>query len=307
MPAAGSLGLMASPDPATPRASRSPEITDYIAALAEPARSRLEVLREAISEEAPEAVERMSYAMPTWHQGENLVHLAGYAKHVGLYPGPAAIEAFADELRAFKTSRGAVQLPHDRELPLDLVRRIARWRVATVSAAPAKRQGRAPAALRDPGPIEFTDALKPAGSTSACFVSFPFDLKDTYGRGNLVPVEALWNDRVRYRGALAMMGGERAMLLCRKDILAELTKGPGDVVRVRVTLDLAPREAEIPEALAGALDASPEAKAAWEQLSPSCRREYARWIASAKRDETRAARVQKAIARVASGERAAPR
>ncbi len=243
-------------------------------------------------EAAPDAAERMSYAMPTWHQGENLVHLAGYAKHLGLYPGPAAIVAFADDLRAFKTSKGAVQIPHDQELPLELVRRITRWRVEQAAGAATKpaRDG-----LRDPGPLEFTAALHSAGGTAACFVSFPWDLKETYGRGNLVPVDALWDDRVRYQGSLAMMGGTRAMLLCRKDILAQLGKAAGDEVRVRVALDPAPRAVEVPEALADALDASPEARRAWEALSASARRDYAQWIAEAKRDETRASRVQKAL------------
>jgi uncharacterized protein YdhG (YjbR/CyaY superfamily) len=113
-----------------PVAQAPADLDAYLAGLPEPARARLAALCTVVREEAPEAAERMTYGMPTWHQGENLLHLAGYAKHVGLYPGPAAIVAFADELRAFKTSKGAVQIPHDAALPTDLVRRITRWRVA---------------------------------------------------------------------------------------------------------------------------------------------------------------------------------
>jgi uncharacterized protein YdhG (YjbR/CyaY superfamily) len=105
----------------------------YLDATAEPARSRLHTLRGLIREEAPEAVERMAYGLPTWYQGENLVHLGAFARHVGLYPGPAAIEAFAEELSGFKTSKGAIQLPHAAELPLELLRRIVRWRVEQVT------------------------------------------------------------------------------------------------------------------------------------------------------------------------------
>lgn len=161
----------------------------------------------------------------------------------------------------------------------------------------------APKTLRDPGPLSFTETLRAAGGTSACFVPFPWDLKETYGKGNLVPVSVRWDDRVSYQGSLAMMGEARAMLLCRKDILAQLGKGPGDAVDVTVTLDHAPRAVEVPAALASALDAHPEARAAWETLSPSCRREYAQWIAEAKRPETRDARVAKAIPRISARER----
>ena len=108
---------------------------------------------------------------------------------------------------------------------------------------------------------------------------------------------------MEYRGSLARMGGEHAMLLCRKDVLAELGKGPGEVVHLTVTLDLAPREADVPDALATAIDAEVGARAAWEALSPSMRREFAQWIADAKRPETRDARLSKAIPMILSRKR----
>jgi uncharacterized protein YdhG (YjbR/CyaY superfamily) len=114
--------------------TRSPEIDAYIASSEEPARSRLVELRERIRSEAPDATERMSYAMPTWHQGENLIHIAGYARHVGVYPGPDAIVQFAAEIGGLPTSKGAIQLRHDQPLPLDLVARITRWRVEQATA-----------------------------------------------------------------------------------------------------------------------------------------------------------------------------
>jgi uncharacterized protein YdhG (YjbR/CyaY superfamily) len=108
-------------------------VVAYIDAVAEPARTRLRALRTLVREEAPDAVERMAYGLPTWHQGENLLHLGAFARHVGVYPGPAAIEAFADEIGSFSTSKGAIRLPHDRDLPVDLIRRIVRWRLEQVS------------------------------------------------------------------------------------------------------------------------------------------------------------------------------
>jgi uncharacterized protein YdhG (YjbR/CyaY superfamily) len=108
-------------------------VVAYIDATAEPARTRLRTLRALVREEAPNAVERMAYGLPTWYQEKNLLHLGAFARHIGLYPGPAAIEAFAEELTSLRTSKGAIQLPHDRDLPLDLVRRIVRWRLEHVS------------------------------------------------------------------------------------------------------------------------------------------------------------------------------
>jgi uncharacterized protein YdhG (YjbR/CyaY superfamily) len=120
--------------------SASAEIDAYIEGAPEPSRARLRALRALVREEAPDAIERLSYGIPTWHQGENLVHLAGYVKHVGLYPGSAAIEAFADELTDYVVSKGTVQLPHARELPMELVRRIVRSRVEAVTRAPVKKK-----------------------------------------------------------------------------------------------------------------------------------------------------------------------
>ncbi len=287
---------------ATPSAS---DVAAYLDAQPEPARSRLAALAALLRAEAPGATERMAYAMPTWHQGENLVHLAGYARHVGLYPGPAAIEHFAAALEGFTTSKGAIQLPHDRELPLDLVRQIVRWRVAAAALRPkaSRLQKSAAVTLTDPGPRSFEAELIQAPGTTACFVDFPWPLKDLYGKGNLVPIEARWDDSVTYRGSLAMMGGACAVLLCRKDVLAQLGKRPGDRVHVTVTLDLATRDVEVPEALAEALEGHAAAREAWATLSLSCRREYADWIVEAKRDETRASRVAKALPRIAGRQR----
>ncbi|MFM2152752.1 MAG: hypothetical protein RL199_1187 [Pseudomonadota bacterium] len=115
-------------------AARSPTadakaVAAYIEAAPEPARTRLRALAAAVREEVPDAIERIAYGLATWHQGENLIHLGAFTHHVGVYPGPAAILAFADDLAGFKSSKGAIQVPHDAPLPTDLVRRLTRWRV----------------------------------------------------------------------------------------------------------------------------------------------------------------------------------
>jgi uncharacterized protein YdhG (YjbR/CyaY superfamily) len=70
-------------------------VTAYIDAAPEPVRTRLRTLAGIVREEAPGAIERLAYGLATWHQGENLIHLGAFAHHVGVYPGPEAIVAFA--------------------------------------------------------------------------------------------------------------------------------------------------------------------------------------------------------------------
>jgi len=87
-------------------------------------------MRELIRTEAPEATEKISYGMPTFFLRGNLVHFAAYAGHIGFYPTPSGIDAFAAELEPYKHAKGSVQFPLDRPLPEDLIRRIVRFRVA---------------------------------------------------------------------------------------------------------------------------------------------------------------------------------
>ncbi len=108
-----------------------PETIDqYIDAQDEAVRDRLRAVRQAIRAAIPEAQERMSWSMPTFWKGRNLIHFAASKKHIGLYPGDEAVAAFADRLAAFDTSKGTIRLPHDKPLPLDLIADIARWCMA---------------------------------------------------------------------------------------------------------------------------------------------------------------------------------
>lgn len=65
--------------------------------------------------------------MPTYWDKHNIIHFAAHKKHIGLYPGYKAIEYFADRLSEYKTSKGAVQFPYDKPLPLELIAEIAKW------------------------------------------------------------------------------------------------------------------------------------------------------------------------------------
>lgn len=90
----------------------------------------LRKVQQVIRQAAPDALEKISYGMPTFWQGKNLVHFANFKNHLGFYPTPPAIEHFAQELAGFKTSKGAVQFPYAKEIPYDLIEEITRWQVA---------------------------------------------------------------------------------------------------------------------------------------------------------------------------------
>jgi uncharacterized protein YdhG (YjbR/CyaY superfamily) len=91
---------------------------------------KLSDLRATIHRAAPDATEKIAYRMPTFFLKKNLVHFAGYEHHIVFYPTPSGIAAFRDELTVYVTSKGAIQFPIDEPLPLELVTRIVKFRVA---------------------------------------------------------------------------------------------------------------------------------------------------------------------------------
>ena len=102
-------------------------IWEYIDSQEESIRPRLNAIYDTIRTAIPEAEERLSWGMPTFWKGRNIIHFAPAKAHIGLYPGPEAVEFFAPRLTEYKTSKGAIQLPNNRELPLELIDEIARW------------------------------------------------------------------------------------------------------------------------------------------------------------------------------------
>ena len=102
-------------------------IDEYIAAQDESVQPKLNELRTIIRTALPDAQERISWSMPTYWKGRNLIHFAASKKHIGLYPGDEAVAAFADELEGFSVSKGTIRLPYDKDLPAELITRIAQW------------------------------------------------------------------------------------------------------------------------------------------------------------------------------------
>ena len=110
------------------KAEASP-IDEYILRFPESTQARLREIRAAIRSIAPEATEKIAYGMPTFYLNGNLVHFAGYKKHIGFYPTPSGIAGFKEELDAYKNAKGSVQFPLDKPLPIDLIKRIVKYRV----------------------------------------------------------------------------------------------------------------------------------------------------------------------------------
>lgn len=105
-------------------------VDEYIKTFPNDVSSILEKMRQTIQKAAPEAVEAISYQMPTFKlNGKNLVHFAAFKNHVGFYPIPSGIEAFKKELAPYEQGKGSVQFPIDKAVPYDLVRKIVIFRV----------------------------------------------------------------------------------------------------------------------------------------------------------------------------------
>lgn len=102
-------------------------IEEYISRQPEEARFYLQEINRTIKSAIPETVEKISWSMPTYWKKRNLIQFAAFKKHIGLYPGPDAVAFFADRLQEYKTSKGAIQLPFNKPLPLELISEIARW------------------------------------------------------------------------------------------------------------------------------------------------------------------------------------
>ncbi len=108
-------------------------IDEYIARFPEAIQKRLETLRQTIRQAAPDAQEAIAYGMPAFRTSKVLVYFAAAKKHIGFYPTGSGMSAFKDKVGDYPTSKGTIQFPYDRPLPLDLVSEIVKYRAAEVS------------------------------------------------------------------------------------------------------------------------------------------------------------------------------
>ncbi|MCM3042233.1 DUF1801 domain-containing protein [Paenibacillus motobuensis] len=105
-------------------------IDHYISTFPPDIQEILEAIRQVIREAAPDAVEKISYQMPTFAQQGNVVHFAAFKNHIGFYPAPSGIDEFEQELAPYKAGKGTIQFPLGKPIPYDLITKIVKFRVA---------------------------------------------------------------------------------------------------------------------------------------------------------------------------------
>lgn len=104
-------------------------VDEYITAQPENVQSLLQQIRQIIKNAAPASTEIISYGMPAYKQHGVLVYFAANKQHIGFYPTGSPVEIFADELRDYKTSKGAIQFPFKTGIPSALVEKIVKYRI----------------------------------------------------------------------------------------------------------------------------------------------------------------------------------
>ena len=110
-------------------------INAYIGHTPRQAQMQLTQLKKTIEQTVPHAVAGISYGMPQYKlNGRLLTYFAAFRDHVSLFPGPVVIKQFARDLQSYKTSKGTIQFPLDKKLPLELIRKIIRHKAKTLAA-----------------------------------------------------------------------------------------------------------------------------------------------------------------------------
>ncbi len=121
--------------PQTPK-----DIDEYIDRCPKNVQAKLRKIRATIHRAAPAATEAISYQIPTFKLGGNLIHFAAFPNHISLFPTSSGVAAFKDELREYKLSKGTIQFPLDRPIPYGLITRITRFRVAEATQKAKKKR-----------------------------------------------------------------------------------------------------------------------------------------------------------------------
>jgi uncharacterized protein YdhG (YjbR/CyaY superfamily) len=113
----------------TPQTARPKSISEYINTAPKQARKKLREMRACIGASAPGAKESLKWGMPAFSYRRILVTFAAFEHHIGFYPTPSAVSAFAGDLSKFVTADASIQFPLEKPLPLPLIRKITAFRV----------------------------------------------------------------------------------------------------------------------------------------------------------------------------------
>lgn len=187
----------------------------------------LQKIRELIKTVAPNSIEKISWRMPTFWQGENLIHFAAFKNHIGIYPGDLTLNPFKDRLANYRHSKGAIQFPYTQPIDFELIADITRWRLETVENKSDKKA------------YEFDVVIHKTAEQDAAYIIFPYDIKTEFGKGR-VKVHATF-DGEPYDGSIVNMGiknddGSICYIIgIRKDIRKKISKQHGDTVHIIIT------------------------------------------------------------------------
>jgi hypothetical protein len=152
-------------------------------------------------------------------------------------------------------------------------------------------------------PLKFTAELLQHGTLNAAYIEFPFDVEELFGVKGQVKIKALIEGKVMYRGSLAKMGHDCHVLGITQEIRKQLGKTFGDKITVILDQDLEERIVTIPADIQKVLSKNKKAFEFFSGLSFTHRKEYIRWIGSAKKDETRLKRIDQFMEKLKSGKR----
>jgi uncharacterized protein YdhG (YjbR/CyaY superfamily) len=115
------------------------DVDEYLAGVPKEARATLEKLRKTIKAAAPMASEGISYQMPMYKHHGMVVGFAAFKDHCSLFPGSAVMDAHKEELKRYDTSKGTIRFPASKPLPVALVKKLVKARIAENDARAAKR------------------------------------------------------------------------------------------------------------------------------------------------------------------------
>lgn len=108
------------------------DIDSYIKEYPKDVQNLLKQMRATIKKGAPKAEEAIRYGIPTFRfKNKNLVHFGGFKNHVSFFPGPGAVSHFKKELSKYTLSKGTIQFPLDKKLPLTLISKIVKFRLSS--------------------------------------------------------------------------------------------------------------------------------------------------------------------------------
>jgi hypothetical protein len=138
---------------------------------------------------------------------------------------------------------------------------------------------------------------------NAAYVEFPFDVEDLFGKKGQVKIKAMIDNKVLYRGSLANMGYDCHVLGITQEVRKQINKTFGDIIDIKLEQDLEERVVSIPDDVQTQLNKSKKASEFFESLSFTHRKEYMRWVESAKKEETRKKRIVEFVDKMKAGKK----